>query len=144
MAEAAQIMQSAGMMPDALGYWNRYTAGVNMGKRIPIAHASDPSLSSYLFTAYHQNQIMDEIAQVVATSSGTVSRASMRQYLWSKSPAWHDAGDTYQLRYEVLRDAMINFYLGSGSIDTVRGRMSQRFGICGAEMRAYICFHQRL
>ena len=66
MAEAAQIMQSAGMTPDAQGYWNRYTAGVNMGRRIPIAAASDPSLSSYLFTAYHQNQIMDEIAQVVA------------------------------------------------------------------------------
>ena len=122
MAEAARIMGQAGMQADATGYWNRDTADANMGKRIGIRESADPLLSSYLFAAYNQNAVMDEIAAVVSGKGQSMSRAEMREYLHSTAPAWQDVGDTYQLRYQALRITLIDFYLGSGSVDQEQGR----------------------
>ncbi len=139
--EAEQLMSAAGMTMDAEGMWNKSTIELNLGQRIAIAEASDPLLSSYLFAAYHQNQVLDEIAAVVSQNGQTMSRTAMREYLKENVPVWQEIDDSYIARYQTLRNSLIDFYLGSGRVDAQQVRITQLFGSPDVEAAAFYPYH---
>jgi len=132
--EAAQVMFAAGMTMDQEGFWNRSTAELNLGQRIAIAEAADPLLGSYLFAAYHQNPVLDEIAAVVSENGQAMNRSAMREYL-------RETGEQYAARYQSLRNALIDFYLGSGTVDAQQVDLSQLFGLADASTRSLYQYH---
>jgi hypothetical protein len=139
--EAAQLMLAAGMTMDQEGFWNRSTAELNLGQRIAIAEAADPMLGSYLFAAYHQNQVLDEVADVVSENGQVMNRSAMREYLRENVPVWQETGEEYAARYQTLRNALIDFYLGSGTVDAQQVDISQLFGLADASTMNLYQYH---
>jgi murein DD-endopeptidase MepM/ murein hydrolase activator NlpD len=66
---------------------------------------------------------------VVGQNGQTMSRTAMREYLRENVPVWQEIDDSYIARYQALRNSLIDFYLGSGSVDVEQVGISQRFGV---------------
>jgi murein DD-endopeptidase MepM/ murein hydrolase activator NlpD len=130
-------MVGAGMSSEGKT-WRGTTLQGNLGKRIAIGQATDPGLSSYLFVAMNYNVIMDEIQSTV-TNNPSMRRAEMRESL--KAEATGGATNASAGRYQALRNSMIDFYLGSGTVDARYYQPSQFFGIPTAETADLYDYH---
>jgi len=136
-AEAAAAMFASKMKAEGASWVAPSVSAENMGKRIEVDGPNDPTLTAYLFTAENHNQIMDEIAAEVSGNPNK-SRAEMRAELMDF--VGYSAGD-YSNRYLTLRQSMVDFYLGSGTVDDRVYPRGQGFGAADPEARQFYAYH---
>jgi len=138
MDDAYDLMVSAGMNHKGIS-WN---LDENMGKRISVGGKTDSDLTSYMYTAHHHNEIMDSIISAVnAPGNENLSRQEIADGLKENDWVTGVNGGEYAQRYLSLKDSMVNFYLGSGSIDDKAYYISQKFGPASEDTRKFYEMH---